>query len=58
MVGRNRESLEVLREMEKGRERETIAVTQATFSSVNRNEKKKREMFQRHCEEEMVTNIY
>lgn len=41
MVGRNRESLEVLREMEKGRERETIAVTQATFSSVNRNEKKR-----------------
>lgn len=41
MVGRNRESLEVLREMEKERERETIAVTQATFSSVNRNEKKR-----------------
>ena len=42
MVGRNRESLEVLREMEKERERETIAVTQETFSCVSRKEKKKK----------------
>ena len=56
-MGRNRESLAVLREMGRERERDTIGVTQAISSSVSRKGKKMK------CspdivKEERVTNIY